>query len=286
MGNKYKIKNFFKIILRIFILLVAIGIFTGGIMFAISLIYYGKTYFNSDYKNANLVMLMGTTGQLLAGIFFVKFILKKKIDYIYFKTEGLAKNICIGLCLGLLQISIYVLLDMGRGVLGYSGSSYGNFNLIFLAYFIGFFIQSTSEEVLVRGILTRVLSDKFGRKVAILLPSIFFGLLHLGNEGVTILSTLNTILVGIFFAKLLFYKENIMLTSGVHAGWNFSMAMIYGLNVSGFSGFDSLLNFKILNYNSYDEIYGPEGSIVVTFIEIISIFIIFYLERRKKINRR
>ena len=286
MGNKYKIKNFFKIILRIFILLLAIGIFTGGIMLAISLIYYGKTYFNSDYKNANLVMLMGTTGQLLAGIFFVKFILKKKIDYIYFKTEGLAKNICIGLCLGLLQISIYVLLDMGRGVLGYSGISYGKFNLIFLAYFIGFFIQSTSEEVLVRGILTRVLSDKFGRKVAILLPSIFFGLLHLGNEGVTILSTLNTILVGIFFAKLLFYKENIMLTSGVHAGWNFSMAMIYGLNVSGFSGFDSLLNFKILNYNLYDEIYGPEGSIVVTFIEIISIFIIFYLERRKEINRR
>lgn len=285
MGNKYKIKNFFKIILRIFILLLAIGIFTGGIMLAISLIYYGKTYFNSDYKNANLVMLMGTTGQLLAGIFFVKFILKKKIDYIYFKTEGLAKNICIGLFLGLLQISIYVLLDMGRGVLGYSGISYGKFNLIFLAYFIGFFIQSTSEEVLVRGILTRVLSDKFGRKVAILLPSIFFGLLHLGNEGVTILSTLNTILVGIFFAKLLFYKENIMLTSGVHAGWNFSMAMIYGLNVSGFSGFDSLLNFKILNYNLYDEIYGPEGSIVVTFIEIISIFIIFYLDRRKEVNK-
>lgn len=285
MENKYKIKIFFKIILRIFVLLLAITILTGGIMLAISLIFYGKTYFNSDYKNANLVMLMGTTGQLLAAIFFVKFILKKKIDYIFFKTEGFAKNICIGLFLGLLQISIYVLLDMVRGAIGYRGINYGNFNLIFLAYFIGFFIQSTSEEVLVRGILTRVLSDKFGRTVAIMLPSIVFGLLHLGNEGVTILSTLNTILVGIFFAKLLFYKENIMLTSGVHAGWNFSMAMIYGLNVSGFSGFDSLINFRILNYNLYDKIYGPEGSIVVTFIEIISIFIIFYLERRKDVNK-
>lgn len=284
-----KINNFFKIILKIFILLLAIVIFTGGIMLALSLIFYvfyGQTYFNRDYKNANLVMLMGTTGQLLAAIFFVKIILKKKIDYIFFKTEGLAKNIGIGLFLGFLQISIYVLLDMGRGALEYSGSSYGNFNLIFLAYFIAFFIQSTSEEVLVRGILTRALSDRFGRNVAILLPSIVFGLLHLGNEGVTILSTLNTILVGIFFAKLLFYKDNIMLTSGVHAGWNFSMAMIYGLNVSGFSGFDGLLNFKILNYKLYDEIYGPEGSIVVTFIEIISIFIIFYLERRKKIKNR
>ena len=284
MENKNKIKNIFKIILKIFVLLLAIAIFTGGIMLALSLIFYGKTYFNSDYKNANLVMLMGTTGQLSAAILFLKFILKKKADYIYFKRGKLAKNITIGLFLGFLQISTYVLLDMGSGVLGYQGMNLGNLNLFFLAYFIAFFIQSTSEEVLVRGLLTRALFDKFGKKIAIILPSLFFGLLHLGNEGVTILSTLNTILVGIFFAKLLFYTDNIMVTSGAHAGWNFSMAMIYGLNVSGFSGFDSLLNFKILSYNLYDKTYGPEGSIVVTFIEIISIFIIFYLEKRKGVK--
>ena len=284
MEEKRKIKNFFKIILKILILLAMIAIFTGGIMLALSLIFYGQTYFNSDYKNANLVMLMGTTGQLLAAILFVRFILKKKFDYIYFKKEKLAKNIALGLFFGFLQISIYVLVDLGRGVLGYNGIELGNLNLIFLGYFIGFFIQSTSEEVLVRGLLTRALFDKFGKKIAIILPSVFFGLLHLGNEGVTILSTLNTILVGIFFAKLLFYTDNIMVTSGAHAGWNFSMAMIYGLNVSGFSGFDSLLNFKILNYALYDKVYGPEGSIVVTFIEIISIFIIFYLEKRKGVK--
>ena len=284
MEEKNKVKNFFKIILKLLILIVMIAIFTGGIMLALSLIFYGQTYFNSDYKNANLVMLMGTTGQLLAAILFVKFILKKKFDYIFFKRDKLAKNIALGLFFGFLQISLYVLVDLGRGVLGYQGMNLGNLNLFFLAYFIAFFIQSTSEEVLVRGLLTRALFDKFGKKIAIILPSVFFGLSHLGNEGVTILSTLNTILVGIFFAKLLFYTDNIMLTSGVHAGWNFSMAMIYGLNVSGFSGFDSLLNFKILNYALYDKAYGPEGSIVVTFIEIISIIIICYLERRKEVK--
>ncbi|MFR6449002.1 MAG: lysostaphin resistance A-like protein [Peptoniphilus grossensis] len=284
MEEKNKVKNFLKIILKLLILIVMIAIFTGGIMLTLSLIFYRQTYFNSDYKNANLVMLMGTTGQLLAAILFVRFILKKRLDYIYFKKDKFAKNIALGLFFGFLQISLYVLVDLGRGVLGYDGINLGNLNLIFLGYFIGFFIQSTSEEFLVRGILTRVLNDKYGRKVAILLPSVFFGLLHLGNEGVTILSTLNTILVGIFFAKLLFYTENIMVTSGAHAGWNFSMAMIYGLNVSGFSGFDSLLNFKILSYNLYDKTYGPEGSIVVTFIEIISIFIIFYLEKRKGVK--
>ena len=284
MEEKNKVKNFLKIILKLLILIVMIAIFTGGIMLALSLIFYRQTYFNSDYKNANLVMLMGTTGQLFAAILFVRFILKKRLDYIFFKKDKLAKNIALGLFFGFLQISIYVLVDLGRGVLGYNGIELGNLNLIFLAYFLGFFIQSTSEEFLVRGILTRVLYDKYGKNLAIILPSIFFGLLHLGNEGVTILSTLNTILVGIFFAKLLFYSDNIMLTSGAHAGWNFSMAMIYDLNVSGFSGFDSLLNFKILNYALYDKVYGPEGSIVVTFIEIISILIIFYLEKRKGVK--
>ncbi|NMW85434.1 CPBP family intramembrane metalloprotease [Peptoniphilus sp. AGMB00490] len=284
MEEKNKVKNFLKIILKLLILIVMIAIFTVGIMLALSLFFYRQTYFNSDYKNANLVMLMGTTGQLFAAILFVRFILKKRLDYIFFKRDKLAKNIAIGLFFGFLQISIYVLVDLGRGVLGYQGMNLGNLNLFFLAYFIAFFIQSTSEEVLVRGLLTRALFDKFGKKIAIILPSIFFGLLHLGNEGVTVLSTLNTILVGIFFAKLLFYTDNIMVTSGAHAGWNFSMAMIYGLNVSGFSGFDSLLNFKILSYNLYDKTYGPEGSIVVTFIEIISIFIIFYLEKRKGVK--
>lgn len=284
MEEKRKIKNYFKIILKLLILLAMIAIFTGGILLALSLIFYRQTYFNDNYKNANLVMLMGTTGQLSAAILFVKFILKKRLDYIFFKRDKLAKNIGLGPFLGFLQISTYVLLDMGSGVLGYQGMNLGNLNLIFLAYFIAFFIQSTSEEVLVRGLLTRALFDKFGKKITIILPSVFFGLLHLGNEGVTVLSTLNTILVGIFFAKLLFYTDNIMVTSGAHAGWNFSMAMIYGLNVSGFSGFDSLLNFKILSYALYDKAYGPEGSIVVTFIEIISILIIFYLEKRKGVK--
>ena len=284
MREKLNIKDIFKIILMAIILLVGVSILTFAFLTLFSLIFYGQAFFKNDFKNANLVMLLGTMGQISAAILFVKFLLKKKLNYIFFKRDKLAKNIVLGLFIGLLQISIYILVDLGRGVLGYDGISLGNLNLIFLGYFVGFFIQSTSEEFLVRGILTRALYNRYGKKIAIILPSVFFGLLHLGNEGVTILSTLNTILVGIFFAKLLFYSDNIMLTSGVHAGWNFSMAMIYGLNVSGFSGFDSLLNFKILNYALYDKAYGPEGSIVVTFIEIISILIIFYLEKRKGVK--
>lgn len=284
MKEKLNIRDVFKIILKVIILVAGVVILSGAFTLLFSFLFYGQAYFNSDYKNAMLAMLLGTTGQLTAAILFIKFILKKKIDYIFFKKEKLAKNIVIGLFFGFLQISIYLLVEIARGVLEYGGSNLGNINFIFLIYFIGFFIQSTSEEFLVRGIFTRVLLDRLGKNIAVILPSIVFGLLHLGNDGATFLSTLNTILVGIFFAKLLFYKNNIMLTSGVHAGWNFSMSMIYGFPVSGVAGFNSLLNFKVLNFDLYDKVYGPEGSIVVTFIEIISIFIIFYLERRKEVK--
>ncbi|MGF0096083.1 CPBP family intramembrane glutamic endopeptidase [Peptoniphilus sp. SGI.035] len=284
MKEKLNIRDVFKIIIKVIILVAGVVILSGAFTLLFSFLFYGQAYFISDYKNAMLAMLLGTTGQLTAAILFIKFILKKKIDYIFFKKEKLAKNIVIGLFFGFLQISIYLLVEIARSVLEYGGSNLGNINFIFLIYFIGFFIQSTSEEFLVRGIFTRVLLDRLGKNIAIILPSIVFGLLHLGNDGATFLSTLNTILVGIFFAKLLFYKNNIMLTSGVHAGWNFSMSMIYGFPVSGVAGFNSLLNFKVLNFDMYDKVYGPEGSIVVTFIEIISIFIIFYLERRKEVK--
>lgn len=277
-------KNFFKHFFKILILVVAVVAFNYLFMILASLLLYGKTYFYHNWEHANLVMLIGTTGQFLSAFLITKYVIKKPFSFLFFKKDNLLKNIGIGLLIGFLQITVFVIIAVILRGLRLKGIVFENLNLFFIAYFVAFFIQSSSEELLVRGMLTRALLNKFGKNVAIYAPSIFFGLLHLANNGVTFLSTLNTILVGIFFAKLLFYTDNIMVTSGAHAGWNFSMAMIYGLNVSGFSGFNSLLNFKILNYNLYDKIYGPEGSIVVTFIEIISIFIIFYLEKRKGVK--
>ncbi|MBU5669225.1 CPBP family intramembrane metalloprotease [Peptoniphilus sp. MSJ-1] len=275
-------KKFFKTLVKIILSVIAIVLLSGLFMMLGSLLFYGKTFFNSNWENANLVMLFGTTGQLLGALFITKYIMKKPLSYIFIKKDNLLKNIFIGLLIGFLQISTFVIIALVLNGFSFKGLDLKNLNLFFIAYFIVFFIQSTSEELLVRGMLTRALLDKYGKNVAIYIPSIFFGLLHLANSGVTFISTFNTILVGIFFAKLLFYKEDIMLCSGAHAGWNFSMAIIYGLPVSGFNGFNSLLNFEILNTNICDKVYGPEGSFIVTLIEVISILIMFYLERKKE----
>lgn len=276
-------KNSFKLFIKIlFILVIVVMLLDGFFMMIGSLLLYGKPYFYSSWENANLIMLFGTTGQFLGALLITKYIMKKPLSYIFIREDNLLKNIFVGLLIGFLQISSFVLIALVLNGLSFKGLEFKNLNLVFLAYFITFFIQSTSEELLVRGMLTRALLDKYGKNVAIYVPSIFFGLLHLANNGVTFLSTLNTIIIGIFFARLLFYTDNIMLVSGVHAGWNFSMSLIYGLPVSGFNGFNSLLNFEILNPNICDTVYGPEGSFVVTIIEIISLLILFYLERKKE----
>lgn len=277
-------KNFFKLFFKIVILAIALVALNYLFMILGSLILYGKPYFNNYWEYSNLIMLIGTTGQFLGVFLITKYVIKEPLSYLFLKKHNLVKNISIGLLIGVLQISIFVLITFFFRGISFNRIEFENLNLFFIAYFVAFFIQSSSEELLVRGMLTRALLNKYGKKVAIYGPSIFFGLLHLANNGVTLISTFNTILIGLFFAKLLFYQDNIMLTSGVHAGWNFSMSMIYGFPVSGFAGFNSLLDFKVLNFDLYDKVYGPEGSIVVTFIEIISIFIIFYLERRKEIK--
>jgi len=275
-------KNFFKHFFKILILVVAVVAFNYLFMILGSLLLYGKTYFYYNWEHSNLVMLIGTTGQFLSAFLITKYVIKEPFSFLFFKKDNLLQNILVGLLLGFLQITFFVIIAVILRGITFKEIVFENLNLFFIAYFVAFFIQSSSEELLVRGMLTRALLNKFGKNVAIYAPSIFFGLLHLANNGVTFLSTLNTILVGLFFAKLLFYTENIMLVSGVHAGWNFSMAMIYGLPVSGFNGFNSLLNFRILNSNICDKIYGPEASFIVTIIEIISILIIVYLERKKE----
>lgn len=276
------VKKILKFLIKILILFASIFVLTYGFLFLFSIVFYGKTYFYSDWENSNLVFLLGTCGQLLSVFLFLKFIIKKPLEYIFYKKDNLFKNIGQGLFWGFFQITVFVLIALAFNFIDFKSFDWNNFNFIFICYFIAFFIQSTSEEVLIRGLLTRFILEKFGKKAAIFVPAIVFGLMHLFNNSVTLISTLNTMLVGIFFALLLFYTKNIMFVSGVHAAWNFSMALIYGLPVSGFNGFNSLISFNILNSHIVDTNYGPEGSIIVTIIEIISIIIIMILGNRRK----
>ncbi|MDY6049228.1 MAG: CPBP family intramembrane glutamic endopeptidase [Corynebacterium sp.] len=98
----------------------------------------------------------------------------------------------------------------------------------------GIVIQSFAEELLLRGLIMSSLVDRFGAWPGIIGSSVIFGALHLLNEGVTVLSTLNTVLVGIVFGLMFVVHNGLWAPAGAHCAWNAIMGPILGVEVSGF----------------------------------------------------
>ncbi|WP_058234936.1 CPBP family intramembrane glutamic endopeptidase [Devriesea agamarum] len=90
------------------------------------------------------------------------------------------------------------------------------------------------EEIVMRGILLRVLIGMIGAAPALILTSVAFGLLHLGNPGASLLSAIGIALqAGVMFGAAYLLTRRLWFAIGIHSAWNFTQTAIFGLNVSG-----------------------------------------------------
>lgn len=161
----------------------------------------------------------------------------------------------------------------------------GNFNLsLAMLYLIGFSIQGISEEVIFRGYLLNGLSTRFSPKIAIVISSILFSVVHFANGNASILSFINLTTFGLVLGFLFYQYQNIWLVVGLHTAWNFISSIIYGSNVSNINLSTAL--FKIKFSDQYMLLsggeFGFEGSIVTTIILII-FFLIYFWQATKKV---
>lgn len=126
-----------------------------------------------------------------------------------------------------------------------------------------FFAAAVLEELLFRAVLFRIVEQMGGTTAAILVSALVFGLLHMGNPGVTVMGIVAVVVAaGIAFALLYAMTRNLWLVIGVHMGWNFAEGGLFGAQVSGGAPTHSLFQSTftgpdILTGGSF----GPEGSI-------------------------
>ena len=99
----------------------------------------------------------------------------------------------------------------------------------------GLALQSAMiEEVLVRGILFRLLWRAFGPAVALAASAALFGLGHAFNPGATFVSTLCIALeAGVMLGAFYALTGRLWVSIGVHAAWNFTQGYVFGAAVSG-----------------------------------------------------
>lgn len=115
---------------------------------------------------------------------------------------------------------------------------------IYLLSLISFwFIQGGTEELVTRGWLLQTVTSKLNLSWGIAISSSLFSILHLGNQGVTALSLISIILVGVLMALYMLKTDNIWGVASLHGAWNFTQGNLVGVAVSGQNAGDSLLRF-------------------------------------------
>jgi len=90
------------------------------------------------------------------------------------------------------------------------------------------------EEIVLRGVVLRMLEELFGSWAAIVLSGVIFGFLHAGNPNADWWSsTAIAIEAGLLFGVLFCLTRSLWVVIGLHAAWNIAQGPIYGVAVSG-----------------------------------------------------
>ena len=89
------------------------------------------------------------------------------------------------------------------------------------------------EELLSRGYLLAAMADLMGMRAAVVVTSITFGLLHLGNPGVSAQPIILVTLAGVFLSVVLLATKSLYAAWSAHFAWNWVMAVPLHVSVSG-----------------------------------------------------
>jgi membrane protease YdiL (CAAX protease family) len=237
---------------------------------------YGFEEFISDPEliMENKMMLLMMVCQLIGTIFtvglFQKFISREDFVSIGLNFVGFKIDFYKGLLAGTVLIcSGFILLTVLNLTL-IDLTYFSFYDQIF--YFFLFTIVSLNEEIAIRGYILHNLSSSFNKYVALIISSLVFMIMHLGNPNIGILPLVNLFLAGIFLGIYTIHKNNLWFPIGAHLTWNYLQGPIFGFEVSG-NKINSLFEQKT---NGHELLtggnFGFEGSIILTLFLMISIF--------------
>ena len=126
------------------------------------------------------------------------------------------------------------------------------------------------EELLYRGYLLQMISQKTSRMTAAAITGVLFGLVHAGNSAANPQGLFFTAVGGVLLAWLVMRNGSLWMAGGYHLGWNATASLALGLSVSGTSMPGSWITTTLtgprwLSGGSY----GFESSILTGLIEPI-----------------
>ncbi|MBN1826603.1 MAG: CPBP family intramembrane metalloprotease [Candidatus Eisenbacteria bacterium] len=262
----------------------------GAAVIALGIVFsplLGRTEFSvgaTSLEDIGPGFVLAGYAMLIAALLVAGYVMTRFLDRRPFAGIGLGLHerwgteLGTGLVLGAFFITAVVLLQTLAGSVRLSpaGGDPGGVAARLLVHAAIFVCVAVLEELAFRGYALQLLAEGFslfgdraGKIVAALLLSIPFGVTHYFNTGGTLTGALSTGLAGLILSLAYFRTRSLWLPIGMHVTWNFFMAAVYSLPVSGEilprTPFDASVGGPVWASGGS---FGPEGSLFAFLVMI------------------
>lgn len=218
--------------------------------------------------------ILASAAVIMVYRYFYSWIEKRPVTEIL--AKNLSKNLLVGMTIGVIIQCLTILviyLNHGFQVISINPVSFVIIPLT-VAFSVAIF-----EEILIRGIVFRIIEEKLGSYIALLISALIFGGLHLFNPHATLVSAFCiAIEAGLLLGAAYIYSRSLWLPIAIHFSWNFMQSGIFGAITSGNDNTGSLLTTNITGAELLTGgEFGPEGTIQATIFCLIATGIFMYL---------
>ncbi len=237
----------------------------------------GLTGHNKDFRNL-IKGIVASVAAIAAYTIFYQKIENREVTEL--SVKGMAKNLLLGTLIGVVLQSLTVLviyLNNGFHVVAVNPVSF-----IIIPLTVAFTV-AIFEEILIRGIIFRIVEEKLGSYFSLVLSAIIFGALHLMNpESSFISAACVAVEGGLLLGAAYIFARNLWLPIAIHFAWNFMQSGIFGAITSGNEKTNSLLTTQLTGPTLITGgAFGPEGTIQATLFCLIATIIFMYLNVKR-----
>ena len=175
---------------------------------------------------------------IIATYLLIRFVDRRRFFSVGIPYHGrIMKELLLGFLIGVIMIGAVGGVELAVGAIKLDmrpGQNWllviRNFGLSFI--FFGYFAMG--EELVFRGYPFQALIEGTGAVGATILMSVFFGIMHLANPSADFLSTLNTMLAGVWLCLAYLKTRTLYFPFGMHFSWN--LVQSFFLPLAEFSG--------------------------------------------------
>jgi len=228
--TKSSIRGWLRVVLIIIPFFIFIGASQMLAMMVLGMKLSERNFVPTTFQTTvfTLFMLLGTVTVVAM---FREWVDKESFRSLGFRLKNALNESVTGILLGILMISagFFILLFLQEINWVDTVPDLSSF----LLSIVLFTAVAFNEELIFRGYILGNLMLSMNRYVALVVTSILFSLVHLGNDSFSWLSFLTIILAGLLLGLPYIFTRSLWLPIALHFSWNFFQGTIFGFNVSG-----------------------------------------------------